>query len=167
MKKRKSILLFLGLLVGLTSCSVFAPTPPKTQLEIRQMQTFIYDVKDFHLVMKAMLNVLQDEGYIVKNVQLDLGFLNAIKEADIESPSVRFWGGGFANPDRWVKMSILSVTANVSEFGQRTKVRVNFQIKKVDNYGAVVGVYQVQDPEFYQDFFSKVSKSIFIQEERL
>jgi len=159
--------LFTGALLFFSSCSHFTPAPKKTQLEIRQMQTHLYDVKNFKLVMKAMLNVLQDEGYVVKNVQLNLGFLNATKEVDIESPGARFWGGGFSNPDRWVKMSVMDVTANVTEFGSRTKVRVNFQVKKVDNYGAVAGIYQVQDPQFYQEFFSKVSKSIFIQEEKL
>ncbi len=156
--------LFFFLLVG---CSTFSPPPQKTQLEIRQMQTFVFDISDFNLVMKAMLNVLQDDGYIVKNVQLNLGFLTATKEVDVESPGARLWGGSFLNPDRWLKMNVLSATSNVSEFGSKTKVRVNFQIKKVDNYGAVMGVYQVQDPEFYQDFFSKVSKSIFIQEEKI
>lgn len=167
MKSYLKITLFSFIALFFTGCSTFAPAPQKTQLEIRQMQTHVYDVQDFHLVMKAMLNVLQDEGFMVKNVQLNLGFLTATKEVDVESRMVRIWGGGFASPDRWLKMSILSATANVSEFGQRTKVRVNFQIKKVDNYGAVVGVYQVQSPEFYQDFFSKVSKSIFIQEENI
>lgn len=163
----RSALYTLIALVVLTGCTYFTPAPQKTQLEIRQMQTHLFDVKNFKLVMKAMLNVLQDEGFVVKNVQLDLGFLVATKEVDIERPGVRFWGGGFASPDRWLKMSVLDATANVTEFGSRTKVRVNFQLKQLDNYGAVVGVCQVQDPQFYQDFFAKVSKSIFIQEEKL
>ncbi len=164
--RRRICILSLGALL-LTGCSHFIAAPKKTQLEIRQMQTHVYDVKNFKLVMKSMLNVLQDEGFVVKNIQLDVGFLTATKEMDIESPGVRFWGGSFTNPDRWVKMSVLDVTANVSEFGSRTKVRVNFQIKKVDNYGAVVEVFQVQDVQFYQDFFLKVSKSIYLQEENL
>ncbi|MCH9634522.1 MAG: hypothetical protein S4CHLAM7_12750 [Chlamydiae bacterium] len=167
MSKRFFILLGGAFLLVLSGCSHFTPEPKRTQLEIRQMQTHVYDIKSFKLVMKAMLNVLQDEGFVVKNIQLNVGFLTATKEVDIESPGVRFWGGAFATPDRWIKMSVIDVTANVSEFGSRTKVRVNFQMKKIDNYGAVVGVYQIQDPQFYQDFFAKVSKSIFIQEEKL
>ncbi len=166
--RRGRIILYLSVgALFLSGCTRFTAAPKKTQLEIRQMQSHVFDVKNFKLVMKSMLNVLQDEGFVVKNIQLDVGFLTATKEMDIESPGVRFWGGNFTNPDRWVKMSVLDVTANISEFGSRTKVRVNFQIKKVDNYGAVVEVYQVQDVQFYQDFFSKVSKSIFIQEENL
>lgn len=167
MKGFSFISLCVLVLTLFSGCSTFSPPPQKTQLEIRQMQTYVFDVSDFNLVMKAMLNVLQDDGYIVKNVQLNLGFLSATKEVDVESPGSRFWGGSFLTPERWLKMNILNATSNVSEFGSKTKVRVNFQIKKVDNYGAVMGVYQVQDPQFYQDFFSKVSKSIFIQEEKI
>lgn len=156
----------LGLLLT-GGCSRSAPLPKMSQLEVRQMQTFVFDVKNFKLVMKAMLNVLQDEGFVVKNVHLNLGFLTATKEVDIERPGVRFWGGSFSNPERWVKMNVIDVTANVSEFGSRTKVRVNFQAKKVDNYGAVVEVRQVQDPEYYRNFFMKVDKSIYLQKEKL
>jgi hypothetical protein len=167
MKRCSSLLVFFILMIGCTGCTYFTPAPKKSQLEVRQMQTFVFDINNFKLVMKAMLNVLQDEGFVVKNVHLDLGFLTATKEVDIERPGVRFWGGSFSNPDRWVKMNVLDVTGNVTEFGSRTKVRVNFQAKQVDNYGATVAVYQIQDPQFYQDFFMKVDKSIYLQKEKL
>ena len=35
------------------------------------------------LVMKAMLNVLQDDGYVVKNAVVDLGLITATKEIDV------------------------------------------------------------------------------------
>lgn len=152
----------------ISSCTGFAPQDPaKTQLEVRQMQTYIFDVKDFKLVMKAMLNVLQDEGYIVQNVHLDLGFLTSTKEIDVETGYNRFWAFVGTGNARWLKTNIIDATANVTEFGDQTKVRVNFQLKRLDNFGNIVTVNQVQDPVFYQDFFSKVSKSIFIQKENL
>ena len=48
---------------------------PMTQLEKRQFQTRTYDSADKALVMKAMLNVLQDEGFIVYNANPLLGFM--------------------------------------------------------------------------------------------
>lgn len=47
---------------------------PMTQLEKRQFQTRTYETIDKPLVMKAMLNVLQDEGFIVYNANPLLGF---------------------------------------------------------------------------------------------
>ena len=87
------------LLAGLAAgCHSPEPEPEKTQLEIRQIQTRNYDVEDLRLVMKSILNVLQDDGYIVKNVALDLGFLSANKEMDIEDHRNRLW----AQSVRWL-----------------------------------------------------------------
>lgn len=169
MKKCTFMTLTLATLVLLPSCFRFGPQyPARTQLEVRQMQTFLFDVSDFKMVMKAMLNVLQDEGFVVKNVHLDLGFLTSTKEVDVESRGNRLWVAIFGTPDmRWQKTNIIDATANVTEHGTQTKVRVNFQIKQLDNFGNVITVKQIQEAEFYQDFFFKVSKSIFIQEEKL
>lgn len=169
MKKILKIsLLFVSFLL-LPSCLGFgAKLPVRTQLEVRQMQTFIFDESDFKLVMKAMLNVLQDEGFNVNNVHLELGFLTSTKEVDIESYGNRFWAALFSSPEgRWRKASVIDATANVSEYGDKTKVRVNFQIKELDNFGNMITVSQIQEADFYLDFFMKVSKSIFIQREKL
>ena len=58
-------------------------------------------------------------------------------------------------------------TGNVSEFGQQTKVRVSFQRKVLDNRGDVVEVEPIDDPVFYQDFFSRMDKSLYLQKEHL
>ncbi len=42
------------------------------------------------MIMKAMLNVLQDDGFIVKNAIMDLGLLSAEKTVDIESKGEAF-----------------------------------------------------------------------------
>jgi hypothetical protein len=153
----------------ITSCAPRQPEPPpKTQLEIREFQTRTFSTENVRLVMKSMLNVLQDEGYIVKNVALDLGFLTAAKEEDIEHSSDRFWMGLAAGKDaRWIKHKIIEATCNVTEFGNQTRVRVNFQQKIMDNHAAIVTIKQITDEHFYQDFFSKVDKGIFIQEQNI
>jgi hypothetical protein len=40
-------------------------------------------------------------------------------------------------------------------------------VKIMNNKGEVVDVTQVDDAAFYQDFFSKVDKGIFIEKEKL
>ncbi len=169
MKNVFKLTTIFSLALTLNACMHRSPAyPAMTQLEVRQMQTNLFDVSDFKLVMKAILNVLQDEGFVVKNVHLDLGFLNATKEIDTETRGQRFWGGVFGASDaRWQKSSIIDATANISPHGEQTKVRINFQIKALDNYGNVMTVQQIQQAEYYQTFFSKISKSIFIQQEKL
>ncbi len=161
-------------LLSILSLFVFSCTktnvavPKKTQLQVRQFQTRTYDTKNTKMVMKALFNVLQDDGFIVKNAVVDLGLLTAEKEVDIESSGVKFFALFFMGANAsWEKSLILEATANVSEFGERTKVRMNFQAKVLDNAGRVLSVEQVQDEKFYQDFFSKVDKGIFIEKERI
>jgi len=141
----------------------------KTQLEIRQMQTRTYQIKDKDLIMKTMLNVLQDDEYIIEQVNMDLGFFNAQKEVDVENSGEKFWetfwwGKAYAT---YKKNQIIDATANISEFGEEMRVRVNFRVKVMNNKGGVVIVRQIDNPEFYQKFFSKVDKGIFIEKEKI
>lgn len=174
-------------LLLLASCGPASPPPvPRTQLEVRQDQTREYDTKDTGLVMKALLNVLQDEGFIVKNAVVELGLITASKELDVEPMRGSFLdgltlGGGLgggrgfgfglgsthSNDGPRSKNTIVEVSANVSAFGSRSRVRVNFQRKTVDNRGGTLEVRQVDERKFYQDFFSKVDKGIYLQNERL
>jgi hypothetical protein len=120
------------------------------------------------MVMKAVLNVLQDDGYIVKNAVPDLGLLTAEKHVDIENKASSFWAKIWQGKNaRWKKSSIIECTANISEFGEQTRVRVNFQVRVLDNLGNYLEIHQVDEQEFYQTFFSKVDKGIFIQKEQI
>jgi len=165
----KSLCLLSVISIFAFSCATNSvTTPEKTQLQIREFQTRTYDTKDIKMVMKALLNVLQDDGFIVKNAVVDLGLLNAEKEVDIESLGEKFFAILFMGVNAsWRKNLILEATANVSEFGDQARVRMNFQAKVLDNAGRVVKVEQVQDEKYYQDFFSKVDKGIFIEKEKI
>ena len=55
---------------------------------------------------------------------------------------------------------------NVSKFGAQTKVRVNVQVTARNKLNET-DVYELDDPSYYQTFFAKVDKGIFIQKEKL
>lgn len=152
----------------LTGCVHFPSEPPMTQLQVREIQTRDFDTSDTKLVMKSMMNVLQDEGFMIKNAVIDLGLLNAEKIRDVENTSkvmmARLLSGEYA---RWDKQQTVEASANVSEFGSKTRVRINFQIKTLDNFGCPQDVISVSDSLYYQRFFEKVSKGIFLQEQEI
>ena len=140
----------------------------KTQLEIRQMQTRTYPTTDVKMIMKAMMNVLQDDNFIIKQVTMEMGFFNATKEFDVEDSGEKMWRTFWAGKDAtYKKNSTIECTANISEFGNEMRVRVNFQVKVMDNKGAYLLVGNIDDPAYYQEFFSKVDKGIFIEKEKL
>lgn len=139
--------------------------PPKSQMEIRELQTRMYEIQDTKMVMKTILNVLQDDGFIVKEANAELGFLTAAKEIDVETKEAVFWGTFLGGT--WEKGAIVEATSNVSEFGKQTRIRINFQKKVYDSVGKVIKAQQIEDPKFYQEFFAKVDKGLFIQKEKL
>ena len=149
-----------------------------SQLEVRELQTYTFDTPDTKLVMKAMFNALQDDGYVVKNAVVELGLLTATKETDLApgrsdpatGPVVGLRGAIlFGNPDgpAYRKIEVREFTGNISELGEQTRVRVSFQRKVFDNRGRVVVVQPIEDVTFYRDFFSRVDKSVYLQKERL
>lgn len=176
----KGVLLAIPMMF-LVSCMVVNQARQETQMtqtQIREFQTRYYDTNDVKLVMKSVLNVLQDDGYIVKNAVVDLGLITATKEIDLarsKGKENEFWEQFFlalANSNRnereiYQKLKQIEVSVNVSEYGKQTKVRANFQARVLDNTGNVIRTYAVEDAKFYQDFFAKVDKGIFLQKQGL
>ncbi|MCK6553401.1 hypothetical protein L6Q96_02270 [Candidatus Binatia bacterium] len=175
----------LSIAVVVAGCAPVA-APPKTQLEVREYQTRLFDTADQALVMKAMFNVLQDDGFVVKNAVVELGLITAVKEIDLApgrsgtAGSGIFGGGviiggtgpggiviGPPPPSGFPKTEVLDFTGNVGPAGAQTRVRVSFQRKVLDNDGNVVSVEPVGDLAAYQDFFSRMDKSLFLQKENL
>ena len=167
MKKLINIFL-LTLFSILSGCAASQPVIQSSQLQTRAFQTRSYDSAETKMVMKAVMHTLQDDGYIVKQANVDLGLLTAQKELDvvdeIEELVVTILAGSDA---RYKKNAIIEASANVSDFGANTRVRINFQKKVMNNAGGVVTVKQVDDLKFYQEFFTKVDKAIFIAKEKI
>lgn len=190
------LLSMLALAVTAVGCTFVSQPPParpqQTQLQTREFQTREYDTNDVKLVLKAVLNVLQDDGFVVKNAVPDLGLLTATKEVNLSGAQQRqdsqrsddYWmdvlmralntpgGRNRASTHnqreqeiRTASFKSVEVSVNVSELGKRCKVRANFQAKILDGKGNPLSVEAVSDPKFYQDFFVKVDKGIFLQKQ--
>lgn len=176
-------------IIALAGCTVVSRQQntqgEKTQLEVREFQTRTYDTNNVKLIMKALVNTLQDDGFIIKNAVVDLGLISATKEIDLTKRSSASnkgvnWGDVFvaifskdgnsrqsSQDETYNKIKIIEASINVSDFGNQSKVRANFSAKILDNKGDAVDVVAVDDAKFYQDFFAKVDKGIFIQKSGL
>ena len=164
--------LLLLALAALAAGCVPTIAPSRSALEVRAFQTYTFDTADIKLVMKAMLNALQDEGYVVRNAVTELGLITASKDIDLAPRrySDGFTGGGFhhwpAEPT-FAKLEVNDFTGNVTELGQQTRIRISFQRKVLDNRGQIIEVQVIDDPVFYRDFFSRIDKSVYLQKEHL
>lgn len=61
--------------VNAKSCKV-----AKTTMEIREMQTRYYNTTDIQKVMKAVINTLQDNGFVIQDGEMELGYIRARKD---------------------------------------------------------------------------------------
>ncbi len=181
----------LLLSVFIAGCTIIsrpkALPPTQSQLQTRQSQTREYDTNNVKLVMKAALNTLQDDGFTIKNAVPDLGLISAVKEIDLGGQSSRnsqsdnddFWSSIFLSAARrgkvqqtpkqdlrYEKFKQIEATLNISEFGRQTRVRASFQAKVLDDRGSPMEVYPIDDLKFYQDFFMKIDKGVFIEKQK-
>jgi hypothetical protein len=77
----KIIFIFLLLFsFGTTTCYAKKAIEKKTALELREIQTHTFETSNEKLVMKAVVNTLQDNGFIIQNIEPDLGYIKAKKE---------------------------------------------------------------------------------------
>ncbi len=135
-------LLVLGVaLVLLSGCTYFATQSEKTQLQIRSYQTRSWPIADAKLIMKACINVLQDDGYAVKNAVPDVGLIVAEKSAKNESFGEWFWFG--------ISTVNREATINITVKKNETTVRANFLDRKSNVYGGPFSVVQIDDEKFY------------------
>ena len=141
---------------------------PQTQLQKRQYQTRQYDHISKADLMKAMLNVLQDEGFIVNNANSLLGFISGAKEFSPNDKTIDVQAElGTKKGLMGCVVAVVEATANVSEYGKDLKVRINFKRKFLNAYGNAYKITEVTDEQYYQNFFSKVDKAIFIQKQKI
>lgn len=141
---------------------------PQSQLQKRQYQTRQYEYISKADIMKAMLNVLQDEGFIVNNANSLLGFISGAKEFSPNDKTIDVQSElGTKKGLLGCVVAVVEATANVSEYGNNYKVRINFKRKLLNSYGNAYKITEVTDEKYYQNFFSKVDKAIFIQKQKI
>ena len=132
-----------------------------TQLQRREIETHFYETADTQRVMKAAINTLQDSGYIVQEIEPELGYLRArktykkrfINKARLAGQSLvlaiytldaisTYGSTAYHIVDPAMKISneihektvVIDTNVNVEQFGQnKTKVRIVFSQKVLLN----------------------------------
>jgi hypothetical protein len=141
MRKGLQTALVAGLLVlALTSCATMRPEviqSSKSALQLRSMQSRVFETGDRVRVYRAVLATLQDLGYTITKLEPDAGTVTGDKLAQ------------------------LRLTVMVYPRGtNRTIVRANAIVKLSPQ---VEQGYQVDSLEFYQQrFFEPLSKALFL-----
>ena len=97
------------------------------------MQTRSFDTSDKNIVVRNVISTLQDLSFVIDKADTDLGTVSA----------TRLYKGNKVR---------MTVTARSSSTNKSTIVRANAQYN----------LKPIENPKIYQDFFSSLSKSLFL-----
>ncbi len=131
--------------VVFAGCTTTRATP---QFQMHAFQTRSFDTSDVKAVIRALMNVLQDDGYYTKQANLELGFISATKEY-VEGLKLEELLNPLVAADEMSRNTLFEATFNVSQYGETCRVRATFQTKTFDRKGRVRKIRQIDSQQFY------------------
>lgn len=172
MKKLFALILLLAFVMS--GCQTKIPKEAlqlsPESLQMRQLQTRHFDTKDEQTLLVSSAGLLQDLGFNIDESETELGFILGSKVRDATSAAqvtgailVAILGGGSMPIDKEQKMRACVVTHPYGEKQEKMALRVTFQRIVWNTQGQVTTREAIEDPEVYQEFFSKLSKAVFLE----
>lgn len=176
--KKTINLIFACVLTGCVSLpqDAFVVTPKL--LEQRQLETKRYEGINEQALISACSNVLQDLGFTLENSETKLGLITASKQRDATNAGeialaivAAFFGGGISavSKDQTIRVSLVTrpvIDSSGKAMEKNHFVRITFQriVRKTDN-----STYSetLNDTTLYQEFYDKLSKSIFLEANKI
>jgi hypothetical protein len=154
------------------------PRAPRTPLELRQAQSRDFGSADPRLVLKAALNVLQDEGYTIREANAELGLVTGVMEWRSREPSrglkVLKWvaalptyGASLLLPSGRTEFSAVEANVNVTPEPAGTRVRISLVWKVTDKGGSVRSARPIEDPLAYEALLARLDKAVYLEREGL
>ncbi len=168
---KPGLLVVILLLVGCQS------TPPEralqlpaSSLDIRQLQTRRFVEISEAQLLAASAGVLQDLGFNLDESEVELGLIVASKRQAVIDPGAHefmklleiFAGIEFAvDRDQRIRASLVSWP--VPGVDEEYFVRVTFQRVVWNTENDISKRQTLEDPIIYQEFFDRLSKSVFLE----
>ena len=171
MKYMQAVVVASILALGVIACQTGPPkdclTLPAEASAHRRVQTRVFPTSDEDRLLKAGLGVLQDSGFTIEQSATPCGLIVATRRRDVTekgkvlASTVLLLFTGIALPLDADQLVTASLATNPVD-DQRTAVRITFHQMVWSIYGDLKTSEYMREPEVYQAFFSKLSKSIFL-----
>lgn len=168
-------LIFSAFVLG--SCQTTIPPEAlqlsEVTLEDRQLQSRRFKTNDEKKIISAVAAVLQDLGFNLDESETKLGVVVASKDRDaVEAGQVAgafvvavLFGANAATYDHKQKMRASVITSPTKN--NSTMVRTTFQRIVWNQRGIISKLERLNEPKAYQNFFSKLSKAVFLEAHKI
>jgi hypothetical protein len=161
-------------LVGCTQIPKDAFKLSPTSLKDRQIQTRLYETSDETSLLAAGIAVLQDMGYSIDKTEKAVGLIAASKTVDATNGAqiagsiiIALLGGQPPPVDKTqlIRVSLVTSPSKLDKKGYLA--RITFQRVVINSRGQVSRVETLTDKNLYNEFFDKLSKSVFLEAEQI
>jgi len=146
----------------------------KENLKDRQSQTRRFDTSDEANLLSASNAVLQDLGFNLDESETKLGLIVASKDRDateagqvVGAVVVAILFGAVPPIDKNQKIRVSLITRPIGVDKKSIAVRITFQRMVWNTNNKISKVESLTDPKLYQEFFSKLSKSVFLEAHKI
>jgi hypothetical protein len=182
---KRHVFILASFLFFATAGCITTP-PPKAfkvlepTLQLRQIETRQFDIKDELKVLSATAAVLQDMGFTLTEVEKRLGLIVGSKERDATVPGqvvmatfIDMLGSSSGSSSNAmaqidaVQTILVSCVTRLNLERSKVFVRVNFQRVVYNRMNQVSRLETLKDPKVYEGFFNKLSKSIFLEADKI
>ena len=167
-----SVLFCAFALISLAGCN---QTIPKGALqlssesfELRQLQTRSFETTNEKKLLTSGAGVLQDLGFNIDESETSLGVIVGSKDRDATESGqvaaavfVALLGGGAIPIDKDQKIRASLITRPSGK--GKTNLRITLQRVVWNTQGQITKSESIEEPEIYQEFFSKLSKAVFLE----
>lgn len=178
-RPRKAVAFLLALVMAVLGCAKKLPkealqlTPES--LKLRQLQTRRFESKDEKALLAAGAAVLQDLGFTLDQSETGLGVIvaskdrSAVETAQVVGSIFLALVAGVSVPwdeKQKIRSSLITRPAGGPD-SNNTFVRVTFQRIVWNTQGQVTKTEPLDEPGFYQEFFERLSKAVFLHAHEL
>lgn len=135
-------------------------------LQDRQLQTRIFETDDEKKLLEAAAAVLQDTGFTIEDSEAECGLIVFSRVRDVTDyrevmKSLALMFVGVYHPHAKTQKVLASLVTKPLD-NKRVAVRITFLHIVWNKDNVIMKKERLNDPEIYEVFFSKLSKSVFL-----
>ena len=150
-------LFFLISMIGLSTLVSCQTQPRLSDMQKRQMTTRVIRGGSYRNVYKSTLMILQDDGYIIRNSDYEIGLITASLTYS-SGPAFYSWYYGYHT---YYANTQFDVTVNIEELVKdEVEVRLTIQEQFLNNFGGVISASPIFHDEPYIQFFNKLQTEV-------